>query len=189
MGFGSINAQGLTAPPYFLSFLLTILTTYVADRTQQRGITIFVLSMIGGIGYILLATVESVGVRYLGVYFAAAGIFPAIANVLPWVTNNQGSDTRRGVGITLLNLIGQCGPLLGTNIFPATDGPRYVRGFGICAAFIFFNGALALGLRTLLVWENRKLDRLHGDREEARGRAKESGEAEENYGAGFRYVL
>ena len=194
MGFGSINAQGLTAPPYFLSFLLTITTTFIADRTQQRGIMVIILSCIGGIGYVLLATVESVGVRYFGVWLAACGIFPAIANVLPWVTNNQGSDTRRGVGIAMLNIIGQCGPLLGTNVFPSTDGPRYVRGFSICAAFIFFNGLLALGLRTLLAWENRKLDRKYGTRSEvlaARGRAedKESAEAEENYGPAFRFVL
>lgn len=89
MGFGPINGQGLTAPPYFLSFLLTIATAFIADRTQQRGIMIIILSCIGGIGYVLLATVESVGVRYFGVWLAAAGIFPAIANVLPWVTSES----------------------------------------------------------------------------------------------------
>ena len=196
MGFGSVNAQGLTAPPYFLSFLLTIATTFIADKTQQRGIMVIVLSCIGGIGYILLATVETVGVRYFGIWLAAAGIFPAIANILPWVTNNQGSDTRRGVGIMLLNLIGQCGPLLGTNIFPGTDKPRYIKGFSICAAFIFFNGFLALTLRTLLVWENKKLDKKYGTKDEVLARrAQETSkaeavhEAEENYGELFRYVL
>ena len=64
-----------------------------------------VLTTVGGIGYILLATVESVGVRYFGVFLAASGIFPSelfvvsrattcltplragIANILPWVTS------------------------------------------------------------------------------------------------------
>lgn len=36
-----------------------------------------VLTTVGGIGYILLATVESVGVRYFGVFLAASGIFPS----------------------------------------------------------------------------------------------------------------
>jgi sugar phosphate permease len=85
MGFTAVNAQGLTAPPYFVSFLVTIASTYVADRTQQRGFTIMFLSLVGGIGYILLATCESVGVRYFGVFLAASGIFPCIANILPWV--------------------------------------------------------------------------------------------------------
>ena len=144
MGFNAIDSQGLTAPPFFLSFLITIFSTWVADKTQQRGCIIMVLTTIGGIGYILLASVKSVGVRYFGVFLAASGIFPseylralspsfanpdafsAIANILPWVTStslqlrpdshrtltnpdNQGSDTRRGTGIVLLNLIGQCG--------------------------------------------------------------------------------
>ena len=73
MGYSAVNAQGLTAPPYFLSFLITIFSTLVADRIQQRGYTIMLLTTIGGIGYILLATCDTVGVRYFGVFLAAAG--------------------------------------------------------------------------------------------------------------------
>ena len=109
--------------------------------------------------------------------------------------DNQGSDTRRGIGIVMLNTVGQCGPLLGTNVYPASDGPRYVKGQSICAAFIFFNALLAFGLRTLLVRENKKLDEKHGLRGEgAITRAdilagKESAVAEENYSPTYRYVL
>ena len=195
MGFTAINAQGLSAPPYFVSFLITIFSTWVADRTQQRGLMVIFLSCVAAVGYVLLVAVESVGVRYFGVFLAAGGLFPVIANILPWVTNNQGSDDRRGVGIALLNLVGQCGPLLGTNIFPPADGPRYVRGLSICAAFIFFNAFLALALRTLLVWENRRLDEKYGVQAAAGGAEKsrveemEAETGEENYGAKFRYVL
>lgn len=112
-----------------------------------------------------------------------------------FASDNQGSDTRRGIGIVILNVIGQCGPLLGTNIFPKSDAPRYVKGQSICAAFIFFNGFLAFGLRTLLVWENKKLDKKYGSRvapilsrtDDPTG--KESAVAEENYGPTFRYIL
>lgn len=195
MGFSSINAQGLTAPPYFISFLFTIFTTWIADRLQQRGLMIFFLSCVGGIGYVLLATCHGVGPRYFGVFLAASGVFPAIANILPWVLNNQGSDTRRGTGIVILNLIGQCGPILGTRVFPKSDGPYYVKGQSICAGFMFFNGLLAISLRFYLAWENKKLDRLHGTKEEMRARreadpnAKQVAFAEENYGPEFRNVL
>ena len=194
MGFNSIDSQGLTAPPFFVSFVVTISSTWIADRTQQRGLTIMCLTTIGGIGYILLATVKSVGVRYFGVFLAASGIFPSIANILPWVLNNQTSDTRRGTGILLLNVIGQCGPLLGTNVFPTNEGPRYIKGMAISAAFTFFTGLLAFGLRTLLQWENRKLDRKHGsvaERKDNRLDGEGEGVAvgEENYGPTFRYIL
>jgi len=205
MGYSNINAQGLSAPPYFLAFLLVIGTTYIADRTQQRGITIMCLSVIGAIGYILLATTEGTGPRYTGVYFAAAGVFPCIGNILPWVLNNQGSDTKRGTGIAILNIIGQCGPLLGTNVFPSSDEPYYRMGMWICASFMLFNGVLALSLRTLLVWENKKLDEKYGGRGRAVAGAapeggltnvqtaeeaeREAGIGDENDGPNFRYIL
>jgi hypothetical protein len=200
MGFSSINAQGLTAPPFFLSFLVVIVTTYIADRTQQRGIMLAILSAIGGTGYVILAAAKSVGARYFGVFLAAAGIFPAIANILPWVTNNQGSDTRRGAGIVILNVVGQCGPLLGTRMYPSSEGPQYVKGQSVCAAFMFFFCFLAILLRTLLAWENKKLDRKYGTIAQQKlamqeaavrgdGKAKTSEVGIENYGPLYRYVL
>ncbi|KAL2870975.1 MFS general substrate transporter [Aspergillus lucknowensis] len=188
MGFKSIDAQGLTAPPFFISFIISIATTWFADRLQQRGLTIVCLSLIGMVGYVLLAACTSVGVRYFGVFLAAAGVFPCIANILPWVLNNQGSDSRRGMGIVILNIIGQCGPFLGTNVFPDSDGPRYVRGQCICAAFMLFNAVLALSLRFLLVWENKRLDKQYGDATRANDEAKGNTIGEENYGASFRYL-
>ncbi|KAF9695001.1 hypothetical protein EKO04_006742 [Ascochyta lentis] len=200
MGFSSVNAQGLTAPPFFVSFLAVIATTYIADRTQQRGLMVASLTAIGGIGYVILATSHSVGARYFGIFLAAAGIFPAIGNILPWVMNNQGSDTRRGAGIVVLNVIGQCGPLLGTRMYPKREGPYYVKGQSVCAAFLFFCCFLALTLRTLFVWENKKLDQKYGSvgqqklamqEAAARGESQDEGEevAVENYGPLFRHVL
>ncbi|KAI9926935.1 hypothetical protein ASPWEDRAFT_121168 [Aspergillus wentii DTO 134E9] len=186
MGFTSINAQGLTAPPYFLSFIITILTTYIADRLQQRGLMIIFLSIVGAVGYILQATCTSVAIRYFGVFLAACGVFPSIANVLPWVVNNQGSDSRRGMSVVILNIVGQCGPFLGTSIFPSSESPRYIKGQSICAAFMFFTTLLALALRTLLVWENKRLDKKYGPVEK---NEKEETVGDENYGSTFRYVL
>jgi len=204
MGFTSIDAQGLSAPPYFISWLVTIGTAYLADKTQQRGLVVIGCSVLGGIGYILLATTKTVAPRYLGSFFAAAGVFPAIANILPWVSNNQGSDTRRGAGLVILNLVGQCGPLLGTRVYPTTGAPFYIEGQSVCAAFMFFTAFLALGLRMLLVWENKKLDRKYGTLAEQKARAEGGGggggsvgepqkvevhAGVENYGPLYRYVL
>lgn len=188
MGYTAVQAQGLSAPPYFIAFLVVIASTYFADRTGQRGLTILALSVLGAVGYIILAVTKKTAVRYFGVYLAAAGIFPAIINILPWVLNNQGSDTKRGAGIAILNLVGQCGPLLGTRIYPATGAPYYVEGMWVCAAFMLFNGFLALALRTLLVWENKKLDLKYGAIEKSSDKTM-SATGVENDGPAFRYIL
>jgi len=198
MGFTAVRAQGLTAPPFFLSFLITIGSTYIADKTQQRGLMLIFLSVVGGIGYVMLATCKTVGARYAGVFLAAGGVFPTIANILPWVTNNQGSDSRRGAGIVILNIIGQCGPVLGTRLYPTNEGPFYVKGQAVCAGFMFFTTLLVIGLRGLLWWENSKMDKQYGTLEEQKTRAATSADAGaektavsavENYGPMFRYVL
>lgn len=59
---------------------------------------------------------------------------------------------------------------------------------------MFFTTLLALAFRTLLSWENRKLDKKYGTLEEQRARARVEGEeiqtrAVENEGPTFRYVL
>lgn len=193
MGYSSVDAQGLTAPPYLLAFIVCIGTTYLGDRTQQRGIIICVLSAVAGVGYVVLAAARSVGARYAGVFLAAAGVFPAIANTLPWVLNNHGTDAKRGVAIAMLNLVGQCGPLLGTRVFPASDGPYYVRGMAVCAAFMFFNVALAASLRAYLARENGRLEREEQADREVAGAANKTGvhagisEVEGSFG--YRYML
>jgi hypothetical protein len=95
----------------------------------------------------------------------------------------------------MLSLIGQCGPLVGTNIYPSSSAPRYVKGHSICAAFMFFVALLALSLRFLLAFENRKLDRKYGTVEEQKANAEASQDTDvqsqgvENYGPLYRYVL
>lgn len=176
MGFTSVNAQGLTAPPYFLAFLTCISTTWLADRLQQRGLIIGTLSLVGCLGYVLLATCKPVTVRYVGVFLAAAGVFPAIANILSWLLLNQRSDTKRGAGIAIMNIIGQCGPLLGTRVFPAWTAPYYVEGMSICAAFMFLNACLAFGLRAYFKIMNDRWDRKAAGGGETTGQAVSSAE-------------
>ncbi|KAG8528505.1 uncharacterized protein KY384_007423 [Bacidia gigantensis] len=102
--------------------------------------------------------------------------------------DNQGSDSRRGAGLVLINVVGQCGPVLGTRLYPKSQAPRFVKGMSICAAFMFWTFFMAVALRFLLVWENKKLDRQYPKSKDE----KEPGQdaiAAENYGPSFRYVL
>lgn len=97
----------------------------------------------------------------------------------------------------MLNVVGQCGPILGTNIYPDRDRPDFVKGHSVCAAFLFFTTCLAAGLRLLLRWENKKLDQKYGDLKEQKAEleqragevGKEIAPGQENYGPLYRYVL
>ncbi|GAA5835461.1 hypothetical protein JCM11251_005240 [Rhodosporidiobolus azoricus] len=162
MGFSSIRAQGLSAPPYLASFLVIITCCYLSDRIGDRSIFMIPLALIGGIGYIILATVESTGVRYFAIYLCACGIFPVIGLMLPFTASMHEDDSRRGAGFLILNLIGQCGPFLGTRMYPSSDKPYYVKGMAVSAAFMFFAAFLIASLRLILMYQNRRLDARYG---------------------------
>lgn len=97
----------------------------------------------------------------------------------------------------MINFIGQCGPILGTRLYPGHEAPRFIKGQSVCACFMFFSAGMALFLRYLLVRENHWLLQKHGDPDCRTDRKGVEGEETlggkkvgvENYGPRFRYVL
>lgn len=159
MGFTSIQAQGLSAPPYFLAWLVCICVSFISDRVGQRGLFIVFLICVGGVGYLLLALFESTAIRYLGVYFITCGVFPSIALNFTWMTDNQGPSSKRGAGLIIFGMIGQSGSFLGARIFPDHEGPFYVKGMAICSSALFMGALLTFTLSMLLRWENHRRDK------------------------------
>ncbi|BGP29640.1 hypothetical protein JCM10296v2_001379 [Rhodotorula toruloides] len=161
-GFTSIRAQGLSAPPYLASFFVVVTVCWLSDRVGDRTAFLIPLSMLGGIGYLLLAPVTSTGVRYFAIFLCAIGIFPCIGLLLPLTASMHEDDSKHGAGFLLLNLVGRCGPFLGTRLYPAGEGPYYRKGMAICCAFMFFLTLLVSLLRLILIRENRRRDALYG---------------------------
>ncbi|KAL5356830.1 major facilitator superfamily domain-containing protein [Aspergillus floccosus] len=165
MGYTSINAQGLAAPPYFASFLLCVVAAVLSDRWGKRGLIITFFATMGMVGYLILAAVQSEtqpGVRYFGIWLATCGIFPALCINITWLLNNQGGDSKKGAGMAILAVFGQCSSFVSSSAFPDTEGPFYVRGCAIGCALSGVIALLALGLYAKLAHENRRRDRLYG---------------------------
>jgi len=125
MGYTSVNAQGLSAPPYFGSFLLCIVAAVASDRWGGRGLVIAFSAIVGMVGYLILATVQDeykTGVRYLGVWLATCGVFPALSINITWLLNNQGGDSKKSAGMALLAIFGQCSSFVSSAMFPNSEG-------------------------------------------------------------------
>lgn len=77
----------------------------------------------------------SIIVRYAAVYGAAMGLFSSVVLIITWNLNNQPSRKQKGLAMMVMNVVGQCGPLIGVNLFPRSHGPYYVSGMlvsGFC---------------------------------------------------------
>lgn len=158
MGHSSVSAQALSAPPYLVSFFVVIWSSYVSDRQKTRSPFIILMALTAMSGYLLILLTGLLGLpawlRYLGLYPACMGFFSCVTLIITWTLNNQDSETKKGVGIAVLQFFGQCGPLLGTRLFPADDGPLYSTGMAVCAGFMGCVAVLAFGLRVVLIKEN-----------------------------------
>lgn len=70
--------------------------------------------------------------------------------------DNKPAGEGKGTGMAILNIVGQCGPLIGTRLYPDTDGPWYMKGMTVCSLFMLLVAILAFSLRILLQRENRR---------------------------------
>ena len=87
-----------------------------------------------------------------------------------------------------MNFVGQCGPLLGTHIFPASEGPFYKKGFYISFGACSLAATLAL-VEVAWLWHlNKKLDAKYGPIEEQVNVEDEIGN-ETDSNRSFRFIL
>ncbi|KAL4925459.1 putative MFS transporter [Aspergillus undulatus] len=168
MGYTPTNSQAFSAPPYLFAFIVVLITAYLSDRARTRSPYLITHALISATSYATIALIGtfhaslsenlSTTIRYLCVYPATAGFFSAITLIITWSMDNRMHKEGKGASVAILNVIGQCGPLLGTRLYPESDGPLYVRGMSVCAGFMGLVAVLAVALRVSLQRANRKRD-------------------------------
>ncbi|KAI0763076.1 MFS general substrate transporter [Trametes elegans] len=162
-GYTNALAQLLTVPPYAVAAVYLCLNSYASDRLQSRGIFIATASAVAGIGYVLLLTVPSNNqVRYFATFCITSGTYTTIGVIIAWFAHNLGSETKKATGIPMYMAIGQCGSVLGSHLYPATEGPRYIKGFAVTCALQFVAAIAAIILTISYRIENRRRDAKYG---------------------------
>jgi cyanate permease len=167
MGHSIPVSQALSAPPYLASFVIVILTAWLSDRLRSRSYFICFHALISAAGYAFVAFAGYFGLgpwwRYAAIYPAAIGFFSVITIIITWTINNQESESKQSAGFAVLQIIGQCGPLVGTRLYPDSDAPLYVKGMSICAGSMVLVAISAVFLRFYLKKLNIKKDIEYGN--------------------------
>jgi hypothetical protein len=152
----------LTVPPYAFAFATTIPVAILSERLGQRALFIAGSALFAAIGYcIMLGNTNPVarpGVSYLGTFFAAGGIYPAVALVLSWPAINVSGQTKRAIANAMQISIGNLGAVIGTQLYRSTDGPRFVVGHSVALGYLLANIAVVALLWWRLKRENTRRD-------------------------------
>ncbi|EXJ53955.1 hypothetical protein A1O7_09292 [Cladophialophora yegresii CBS 114405] len=158
LGYTSATAQLMSIPPYAIAFCLTVTLAILSEKYRIRAPLIFASSSLAILGYILLLSDPRPGVSYVGIIFAASGIYPSVALVLSWPANNVSGQTKRAVANAMQISIGNLGAVLGTQLYRTETAPRYFLGHSFALAYMVANLAVVTTLYLVLKRENARRD-------------------------------
>ncbi|KAE8229982.1 hypothetical protein CF326_g5028 [Tilletia indica] len=161
LGYSTIDSQGFSVPPYLCALATSLAGAYFCDRYGGRGLLSATMMMLGAIGYVVLALVESNRTRYFACIAIAISTFTSAPIIYFWAISNQFNHSRRGLTLVLIGTIGQGGPFVGTRLFPKREGPRYKRGMLVCAGVLLLSFTIAITMVVWMYFQNRKRQRLH----------------------------
>ncbi|KAK7756579.1 hypothetical protein SLS62_001416 [Diatrype stigma] len=163
MGYAANEAQLMSVPPYVCACAATIAASWGADRLRRRGAFLCAFQLVAALGFALLAGSADPGVQYAGLVIAAIGIYPQIPLGLAWNGGNIGGSMKRGTGIAMQVMGGNCGGIIASYVYLTRDGPRYVKGHCILIGFICMAFFLTLFMSTWCRRENARRDALMGE--------------------------
>lgn len=150
-GLGSYNrtqVQLFTVPPFVAAFIVTMISSYFADRYRQRGITALATTAIALIGIVMFYLGRTTAIRYTSLFLLITGIYATAPSLISWVPNNTAAHVRRATAIALAFICTNTGGIVSTWIFPKKDAPYYT----FAAEFIMALVVISMVLIAANLW-------------------------------------
>lgn len=112
--------SSLSSEDYILQTIIYRILTCVADNVHARYFAVFCITS-GTYTHSMSQLAFSVFQLSYAIHFP-----PAVGCILAWYVHNLGTETKKATGMPLFMAVGQCGSVLGSHLFPSTEGPRYL---------------------------------------------------------------
>lgn len=172
LGYKDLQAQLMSVPPYAVAYVVQILVSWSADRTNSRGLHSGISATVGACGFIASAALpaDAYSQRYGCLIVAAAGAFAAIPPLLGWLSSNIFSTASVGLAIALnIGLGGAPGQIAGVWIYKHEEAKEgYPTGHWVNAGLLLFVAVGCALLRLYYGLQNRRLFRESGGRDDVR---------------------
>lgn len=107
LGFGNIQTLLLTAPVWFLTFIVSLGVTWTSGKTGDRSIHIICLLTISLIGNIIAISTLNTGARFFAMFLMPLGSVSAYQIIVAWVANSFPRPlVKRSAAIAICNMLG-----------------------------------------------------------------------------------
>lgn len=137
--YDSIESNLLSVPIYVFACIVTVAVGFLADRYGRRALINLILIVVGIIGYAILIGVDprqTPGASYFGIYLAAAGIYPLIANTIALTGSHIEGTYKRGVVMGVVISWGNINGAATSQVYLPRQSPRYQMGHGIIILYL-----------------------------------------------------
>jgi MFS family permease len=163
LGYTAAEAQLLTIPIYVVSLISLIVCARLADRYRTRWKFIvypYAAAIVGFIGLLAVPQSRLPGLTYAFLFPVTAGCYPGVITVVAWIANNLAPTSKRACGLALSLMMANFGGAIGSNIFLASEAPRYWTGYGVSLGCLLLGIVCTLCLRVVFERINHKRDQL-----------------------------
>ncbi|KAJ7321217.1 putative MFS transporter [Mycena albidolilacea] len=160
LGFKSLKANLMTVPPYAVAYVVTVATSWSADRYNARGLHAGTACIVGAAGFMASALLpaDAYAHRYGCLIVGAAGGFASIPPLLGWITSNVFTTSAAGLIIAMNISFGVPGQIVGVWIYKADEAVRgYPTGHWTNCALLLFSAAGCFALTVYYRRLNRGL--------------------------------
>ena len=142
-GWEGHQAQYYTIPGYAFGVVCILGACFLADYLNNIWTVLAGLSGFGFIFFIAATAVTDGMTRYGLAIFAFGAIYGCSPLTKTWISHVLGAPAeKRAIAIALINAIGNASSIYGSFLWPDSDSPRYLAGFGTTTAWM---GTLCVG--------------------------------------------
>lgn len=143
LGYTSITAQWMTVPIWVCGAIFQLFWSWTSDRTQDRRWHNSGMLGLAAISALVAVVVTNDTVKYVMMCFMIGGMYTTIPLILNWTSECLARPERkRSIAIAFVNSLGHTSFIYGSYLWPASEGPRNLKGFAASTA--------ALGLASVL---------------------------------------
>lgn len=151
----------MTVPIYGSAFVCTAVSGYFGDKVPQwRGVIIAVWLTFSMVCAIVVCAVYDFTARYILLVLMASGLWATNAAALSYSSSSIGDmpPEVRGISLAVINALANLAQIYGSYLFPSSDEPKYLRGFGAIAAMLLVGVVTYLLLHIFVRRRNRSID-------------------------------
>ncbi|KAG4267237.1 hypothetical protein FPRO04_04849 [Fusarium proliferatum] len=158
LGYESTAAQYMTIPIFGVAFIVTALTGYFADKNSKwRGVILCAWMSIAMLCAIIICVVYNFKARYALLVIMAAALWASNGLSLSYASITFGSmpTETRAISLAFVNAMGNLAQIYGAYLFPASEKPKYLKGFGVISGLCFTGAVSYILLHVFLQGKKR----------------------------------